>query len=359
MKKMNIYFATDKNIYDALHHKRITVAILRETLLRKGIIVSPDFSKEELIDEVCKLPHGFNDLDTLKEFVQTYDKRESTTNLKLNTTSSQNELKSAAEEVKKKLATGNGETISITAKKDGSLSIDVSYQDIDLSRTALRQIDNRNVKIDMKVTDGSIDIRMPQNQKAKDVVTLFQNELSKIKSEEVEKFEISLEAIPTPELRSQFFQEIMNGLDGYEIDDVTNVELNRHSYKGEDDDEEEIETGFVKKAVLKGEAVNSSAIFSQLHNKGYYIGRIAWSAKPKSAIGNRIIVEAFFKNSEECSEFSYQIKGINNQRPNGFNITMRAANDIEKKEISELIESSAENAYNIVTGKKVNEHEKD
>ena len=69
-------------------------------------------------------------------------------------------------------------------------------------------------------------------------------------------------------------------------------------------------------------------------------------------------MEAFFKNSEDCSEFSYQIKGINNQRPNGYNITMRAANDTEKKEISELIESSAENAYNIVTGKKVNEHEK-
>ncbi|CAI0872581.1 hypothetical protein [Serratia grimesii] len=360
MKNMNIYFATDKNIYDALHHKRITTAILRDTLLRKGIIVSPDFSRERLIDEVCKLPHGFNDLETLKEFVQTYDKRESTTNLKLNTSSSQNELKAAAEEVKKKLATGNGETISITAKKDGSLSIDVNYQDIDLSRTALRQIDNRNVKIDMKVTDGNIDIRMPQNQKAKDVVTLFQNELSKIKSEEVERFEISLEAIPTPVLRSQFFQDLMNGLDGYEIDDVTNVELNRHSSKGdgEDDEEEEIETGFVKKAVLKGEAVNSSAIFAQLHSKGYYIGRIAWSAKPKSTIGNRILVEAFFKNADNCSDFSYQIKGINNQRTNGFNITMRAATDIEKKEISELIESSAENAYNIVTGKKVNEHEK-
>ena len=101
MNKMNIYFATDKNIYDALHHKRITIARLREILLRKGIIVSQDLSKEELIEEVCKLPHGYSDLDSIKELVQTYDKRESITSVKLKASSSQVELKTAAELVKK------------------------------------------------------------------------------------------------------------------------------------------------------------------------------------------------------------------------------------------------------------------
>ena len=358
MNNMNIYFATDKNIYDALHHKRITIARLREILLRKGIIVAQDLTKEELIEEVCKRPQGYSDLDSIKELVQTYDKRESITSVKLQASSSQTELKTAAELVKRKLATGSGETVKITAKKDGSLAIEVNYQEVDLSRTALRQIDNRNIKIDLTVNNDNVDIRMPQNQKAKDVITLLQKELSKIKSVDVEKFEISLEAIPTPALRSQFFQEVMGGLSGYEIDDVTNVELNRSTSKGDDEEEEEIETGFVKKAVLKGDSVNSSAIFTQLHNKGYYIGRIAWSAKPKNGIGDRILVEAFFKDSENCSDFSYQIKGINNQKGSGYNVTIRAANEVEKKKISLLIEQSAADAYNIVTGKKVEEHEK-
>lgn len=357
MNNINIYFATDKNIYDALHHKRITTARLREILLRKGIVVSVELTKEELIEEVCKLPQGYSDLDLIKELVQTYDKRESITSVKLHASSSQVELKTAAEFVKKNLANGSGETVKITAKKDGSLAIEINYQEVDLSRTALRQIDNRNIKIDLKVNSDSVDIRMPQNQKAKDVITLLQKELSKIKSLDVEKFEISLEAIPTPALRSQFFQEVIGGLSGYEVDDVTNVELNRSTSKG-DDDEEEIETGFVKKAVLKGGSVNSSAIFTQLHNKGYYIGRIAWSAKPKSGTGDRILVEAFFKNSENCSDFSYQIKGINKQKGSGYNVTIRTANETEKKNISLLIEQSAENAYNIVTDKKVEANEK-
>ncbi|WP_049096897.1 hypothetical protein [Klebsiella michiganensis] len=358
MKNMNIYFANDKNVYDALHHKRITSAKLREILLQKGIVISSDLSKEDLIEEVCKLPLGYSDLDSLKELVQTYDRRESTTNVKLQTVSSQAELKTAAEEVKKKLSSGSGDKIKVIAKKDGSLSLEMNYQEIDLSRTALRQIDNRSFNVEIKVNAGDVDIRMPQNQKAKDVIAMLQKELSTLKSIDVEKFEISLEAIPTPALRSQFFQELMSGLVGYDIDDVTNVELNRHEIKSDEgDDEEEIETGFVKKAVLKGDSVNSSAIFTQLHNKGYYIGRIAWSAKPKKGVGDRILVEAFFKNSENCSDFSYQIRGINNHKPNGYNVTIRAANEIEKKQISQLIESSAINAYGIVTGKKVDEHE--
>ena len=359
MKNMNIYFATDKNIYDALHHKRITPTLLHEILLRKGIILSDDLSKEDLIEHVCKLPHSFQDLVSIKELVQTYDKRESTTSVKLQTTTTQDELKKAAEQVKKKLTTGNGETVTISATKGGTLSVEVNYQDVDLSRTALRQIDNRSLKVDLKIGDDGIDIRMPQNQKAKDITTMLQNELSKIKSQPIEKFEISLESVSNPTLRSQFFQELMNGLSGYEIDDVTNVELNRYKSASTagDDVDEEIETGFVKRAVLKGESVNSSGIFSQLHNKGYYIARIAWSAKPTNGIGNRILVEAFFKNIEACNDFSYQIKGLNNQRGTNYNVTVRAATEIEKHQISQLIESSALNAYNIVTGNKVIAHE--
>lgn len=355
MKNMNIYFATDKNIYDALHHKRITPTLLHEILLRKGIILSNELSKEDLIEEVCKLPHSFQDLDSIKELVQTYDKRESTTSVKLQTTSTQDELKRAAEQVKRKLNNGNGETVTISAAKGGTLTVEVNYQDIDLSRTALRQVDNRSLKVDIKIGDDGIDIRMPQNQKAKDIATLLQSELSKLKSQPIDKFEISLETVVNPTLRSQFFQELMNGLSGYEIDDVTNVELNRYKADNtdDDDDDEEIETGFVKRAVLKGESVNSSGIFTQLHSKGYYIVRIAWSAKPSNGIGNRILVEAFFKNIENCNDFSYQIKGINNQRGSNFNVTIRAATEIEKNKISQLIESSALNAYNIVTDNKV------
>ncbi|MGF7712126.1 hypothetical protein AAGN98_24520, partial [Klebsiella pneumoniae] len=74
-----LYFATDKNIYDALHHKRITAAKLHELLLNRGVFLSPELDKEILIEEISKLPHGFNELEHIKKLVKTYDPRESTT----------------------------------------------------------------------------------------------------------------------------------------------------------------------------------------------------------------------------------------------------------------------------------------
>ncbi|EOI6836738.1 hypothetical protein ACMVR2_001186 [Yersinia enterocolitica] len=361
MKGRNLFFATEKNIYDALHHKRITTSILSDILLRKGIILCEETTKEELIEEVCRLPHCYEDLQSLKELVQKYDQRESLTKVTLNTETNQNDLKKAIDIVKKIYAADKNGSISLNANKDGSILIDLNYQDIDLSKTELRQIDNRNVSIEFKSDDDKVNIRMPQTAKAREVVDLIQKQLSKIQDKSIDRFEISLETIIQPNLRSQFFQDLMNGLTGYEVDDVTNVVLNRSGSEESDSDDEDqnIDTGFVKKAVLNGEGVNTSSIFSQLHNKGYYISRIAWSAIPENRIGDRIIVEAFFKNADSCTDFSYNIKGINNQKGNEYNITIRPANSLEKQKISELIEISAEKAYYKIVSVEVDGHEKD
>ncbi|MET7264593.1 hypothetical protein ABZS22_22345 [Klebsiella variicola] len=353
-----LYFATEKNIYDALHHKRITPAKLHDLLLNRGIFLSPELDKEILIEEISKLPHGFNELEHIKQMVKTYDPRESTTSLSFQISANQAELKSAAEVIRKSCSPSKGQSMNIVAKKDGSLTVEYNYEEIDLSKTALRQIDKRTVIIEIRPVDNKVEIRMPQNPEAKRIIDNLQKELSKIKEEPIERFEISLLAISDPALRSQFFQELMNGLKGYETDDVTKVELNRSTDTSDDDDKEEtIDTGFVKRAVLNGEGVNSSAIFSQLHEKGYYIGRIAWSSKPISGIGDRINVEAFFKDSDNCCDFAYQIKGINNKKDDGFNVTIRVATAQEKKHISELIELAAKKAYNIIIGLEVNENE--
>ncbi|MEB5609190.1 hypothetical protein [Serratia marcescens] len=350
MKNSNIYYATDKNIFDALHHKRVTAKILHELLFTKGILVSEELGKEALIEEVCKLPLCYIDLEKIKELVQTYDKKESKTYARLNVSVSQAEISQAANVVKKQYA-AKSQALKVQTKKDGSVSIVLSYQEVDLSRTELRQIDNRSISIDFAINGDSVEVRMPQSEKSREVIELIQKELSIIANKPIERFELSLEAITNPSLRSQFFKELMEGLDGYEVDDVTNIELNRmKSVDSEDEDgkDAEIDTSFVKKVLLKGEAVDTSAIFAELHRKGYYISRVSWASKPELVNGDRILVEAFFKNADLCSEFSYNIKGINNFRNDRHNLGTRSASDIEKKEISRLIENSAENAYNTI-----------
>ncbi|MDE9483272.1 hypothetical protein [Xenorhabdus bovienii] len=348
----NLYFATEKNIYDALHHKRITTAMLQDILLRKGIIVSETLDKEELIEEVCKLPHGFIDLQEIKNKVQTYDPKESVTKVSLTTSTNQQEVKDAINKMKDNYPRTKSEVFKVTTKKDGGLSVELHYDDIDLSRTALRQIDKKSVKIDFTISEGKVDIRMPQNSKSKELVKLIEKQLAEIKNVEIPRFEISLEVVTSPNLRSQFFHNLMYGLEGYDVEDVNNIEVNRFINKSvnndEEDEDEKIDAGYVRKAVLKGESVNSSSIFSDLHNKGYYISKVSWASIPLSGNGDKIILEAFFKNPESCIDFAYNIKGINNFNKGKFNATTRSANELEKKKIGKLIENSAEKAYNSI-----------
>ncbi|MBD2798411.1 hypothetical protein ID856_18210 [Xenorhabdus sp. 18] len=360
----NLYFATEKNIYDALHHKRITTAMLQDILLRKGIIISESLNKEELIEEVCKLPHGFLDLQEIKNKVQTYDPKESVTKVSLTTSTNQQEVKDAIKKMKDHYPKTKSEVFKVTTKKNGGLSVELHYDDIDLSRTALRQIDKKSVKLDFTINDGKIDIRMPQNSKSKELVKLIGTHLSEIKNVEIPQFEISLEVVTSPNLRSQFFHDLMHGLEGYEVEDVNNIEVNRFINQtiNDEGDDEEIDAGYVRKAVLKGESVNSSSIFSDLHKKGYYISKVSWSSVPSSGNGDKIILEAFFKNPETCMDFAYNIKGINNFNKGKFNVTTRSANEQEKNKLGKLIENSAEKAYNsiqcIMSGGSENEENK-
>jgi hypothetical protein len=83
------------------------------------------------------------------------------------TSTNQAELKSAAEALKKTCSPSKGQSLNIVAKKDGSLTVEYKYEEIDLSKTALRQIDKRNVLIELRPGADKVEVRMPQNPEAK------------------------------------------------------------------------------------------------------------------------------------------------------------------------------------------------
>jgi hypothetical protein len=102
----------------------------------------------------------------------------------------------------------------------------------------------------------------------------------------------------------------MNGLRGYETDDVTKVELNRSTDASEDEDKEEtIDTGFVKKAVLNGEGVNSSAIFSQLHEKVIISGVLHGLQSRQVELETESTSKHFSKTQKNAVTLPIKLKG--------------------------------------------------
>lgn len=354
--RKNRYFFTDKNIYDALHHKRITIETLYSILHNRGIILSNELDKEELIREVCKLQHSYRDIEFIKEKIHSYDRRESTTLLVLDTNLDQVSLKNVIEKIKPSYSHVD-ETLSIVAQQNGNLNVSLDYQDFDLSKTELRQIENKSLDIEFEIKENQVRVRMPALEKSKVLISLIAKKIEEEKKEIIPKKQIRLDHIQDPKLRSLFFHRLVNHLESLVLKDVTNVELNRIQKSTDDEDDSEIEVGYVKKAILNGEAVSLSDIFTQLHNKGYYISKIVWVSEEQIKDGNNIIFEASFKEVENCTDFTYQIKGINNYNPQKgtHNITSRPPKENEKLKFYRIIENAAEQSLSFIEAKISNE----
>lgn len=82
--------------------------------------------------------------------------------------------------------------------------------------------------------------------------------------------EISLENIDSPQSRTDFFTKLINGLEGYDLDDVTDAYV--YHPKPEEIEEEDGETDIgvhVSKASLKGEGVLKSEEINSFMNVAF------------------------------------------------------------------------------------------
>lgn len=76
----SIYYASDKDLFDALSSKRkfFTESILHEICNKRGIFLSRDDERSSLIDYISVLPHSVYDLEYILDSIykQMYGQKE-------------------------------------------------------------------------------------------------------------------------------------------------------------------------------------------------------------------------------------------------------------------------------------------
>ena len=172
----------------------------------------------------------------------------------------------------------------------------------------------------------------------------------KTESEDVVVRRITLEGINSPEARTFFFIQLIEGLEGYKLENVKQVDI-RHPKAGqpldesEEDDSSEI-SGYIKNAVLNGEGVHISKQFKQFHDQGYHITKITWTVIDETPGGNKVELLAFFQDTLRCTDFKYQVKSIYKSKDGAFefNLTGRSPSNEEKKVLTKLLEDASQAA---------------
>jgi len=341
----SIYYATDKNVFDALNQHKVTRPAIQSMFLRRNILVSPKTPRVELAAYFSLLNHDYKDHQDIASRLGIVARRERSTSLAIQGIDDRSDLLAAIEDVKKELEEA-GDVVKITTH-DGRIVVVIHYSTVDYRRSEFTQTQQRKGRIDFLGIGPRYVVRSTHS----DHVTRARDEvferLSKRPNVSLEKFKISLSPFPSPEDRSTFFNDLITELDGFTLYDVKEA----FAYKarpqgfdsnfddddlldpeeeegGEEDEQDGDETerratnkdrrsddeaklgSHVDHVNLKGVGVTRSEFLIDALEDGYYIVRTRWEAKKTFGLGQIYIIEALFTDPAICDEFSFMLRGV-------------------------------------------------
>ncbi|PQQ35959.1 hypothetical protein C6H68_22050 [Photorhabdus luminescens] len=365
--KVGLYSVTDKALFDALNQTKVTQDDMKSLFFKRGIIISKDTKRKKLALDFSRYFHGFDDYKRLSEILGTVGRREKVSSNIINTTVNVGNIESAIKLVCEDLQKDGDQTDFIYTEK--GIEVKIKYVKLDYKMSEFRQSSTREATILIEKNEsGEFTTRFPQNAKSRE----FNEKLiTKIKEENIDAKvsvdEITLASIKDHEQRSNFFKKLIDGIPGYSRIDVSDVYVTHpiieerknvnNSDDNEDEDEDSVDTGcHISKASLKGRGVLESKELNDLLSKGFYITKIIWISVVNGFIdSNKYEFEAEFVDSDNCTLFSYRIRGQYKYKSAG-EYTNRQ--DVEKEKevlLSSLMENAAREISDKIIEKKLPE----
>lgn len=313
----SLYFASDKVVFDALNQSKVTGELVRELFLRRGIIVSAKTPKDELAQYFSRLVIDHFDHQAIAEKLGKVARRERVTYTEVGGELTREAIVDGLKKVKLALeAVGSGLQINVL---DRRILATYSYEYIDYTETEFRQVQPRDAILEfIEDESGAYVLRNTQNKYTEIVVGQVFAAINSERDELLSYRRIVLTGFPDPEQRIKFFNELIKGLEGYQLMTVTEAYCYKPredgALRGDDDEDNEKdleEQSFVERVSLKGRGVTRSFVIDDLYGKGYFIVKVVWHVKSTSSLDSDIYeLEAQFTEPRECTGFSYQVRSV-------------------------------------------------
>lgn len=341
----SIYYATDKNVFDALNQHKVTRVAIQSMFLRRNILVSSETPRVELAAYFSLLNHDYKDHQDIAFRLGVVSRRERSTSMVVQGVNDRSDLLAAVEDVKKELEE-TGDVVKIS-KHDNRVVVVIHYSTIDYRRSEFTQTQQRKGRIEFIGSDASYVVRSTHSDhmtRARDEIL---DVLSRRPNVSLEKLKISLSSFPSPKDRSTFFNDLINELDGFALYDVKEAfayKARPHGFDGDFDDDDLIDIedenddqgddsgvddsksappgkdgrddneaklgSHIDHVNLKGVGVTRSSFLIDALDDDYYIVRTRWEARKAVTLGQIYIIEALFTDPAVCDEFSFMLRGV-------------------------------------------------
>ncbi len=343
----SLYYASDKNVFDALNQHKVDIPTIMKLLERRNIVVSKKTPRESLATYFSRQIHDYQDHKDIAGRLGIAPRRERITSMDVNGEVTKDHLDVAVKQLKEDLES-HGEVVQIH-KENGKISLTVQYSTVDYKVSEFAQRQERDGTIELLETEDGFTVRNTHNEFVNDVTQSLIKKLEVAADAKLQKVTISLFGVPSARLRSKFFHELASSLPGYTRTDVTSVYVFKakqdalESDDSDEDDDEDVETEtYVERVALRGNGVTRSDIFNDLlEEDDYYITKIAWEARETAGAGHAYAIEAMFANPKDCAGFSFILSGVYPCEDGRLSNRRRAPFKHEIEEISSVVEARA------------------
>lgn len=337
----SLYYATDKNVFDALNQHKVDMQTIIKLFQRRNIIVSKKTLREDLAKYFARLGHDYFDHRDISSRLGITPRRERITSMDVIGENAVETLQVAVDKLKQELES-SGDVVQIT--RDGStLTMNVQYSTVDYKLSEFAQVQVRDGIVEFEKTEDGYIVRNTHNDYLNTVRDSLIGNIEKNMSEPIKKKVVSLFDITSSTLRSKFFHELVNNLPGYIRKDVTDVYIFKAKPEVEDDEDDEADPDtHIERVALKGYGVTRSEILNGLlDDNEYYITKIGWTAQEASGIGNVYDIEAVFSDPKDCTGFSFILSGVYPIEDGVVSSRRRVPNKQEIDAISRVVEAKA------------------
>jgi len=333
-----IYF-TEKDIYDALmsSKRKATRSVILELARDKGIILSNEDSREDLIKYLSSLLYDYGDLNVLLEHITPSHKKEKSVVTKMEDKIDIAHLNKASMDINNRHDDNININITIDPNDQTKKTLTVQYDEIDLSKTRLNQKVRKESTIEIIEENKVTKIRKPMNKKVDEILDDVISSIETQTSKTIEEKKIDLHGF-TSEQKTKYFTTLIESIDNCERDDVIKVVVNN------DEKEEEVE---ITNAAFKGKGLLLTHEYQELQKNGYYISSIIWLADERSGDKNKIEFEAFIRTDKEVEELSFAPKGAYryDKKSKDYTTTRRPLKAEENEKYLKIIENVAFDLY--------------
>lgn len=337
----SLYFATDKNVFDALNQHKVDPTTVMKLFQRRNIIVDMKSSREDLARYFARLSHDYYDHKDIAARLGITPRRERITSMDVLGVGTIDVLLTEIDRLKQELE-NTGDVMQISLDGD-NLTLHVQYSTVDYKLNEFSQVQVRDGVIEfIKSPEGYI-VRNTQNDYVNDIRDTLLGKIDDTVGAPFTKVVVSLFDVPSSKLRSKFFHELVVNLPGYTWDDVTNV----YVYKAKPDDDTD-DTAFsdsdthVERVVMRGNGLTRSQLLNELiEDDDYYITKIGWTTKQNLGAGDIYDIEAVFSDPKNCTGFSFILSGVFPLENGKISSRRRTPSKNEINSISHVIESKS------------------